>query len=296
MAKQIIRLTEGELREMVKCAVRESLNKNFGIVLTEGVKYDANSDTFSFNFEKDDETDIIKLTKVGYNVYAFGHCFYYAYEFTDNVSSDKRTAFIHSIKFPDKRISDEDKNKFIINAVNSLDRDISLPLYDLIVYPESLSELNREMFGYMNRIAQPKIANMELVKELPSKIEFDYERFEIEVLQSKLPNGRNRYTDRQREEVLNNIHSMMDAIHNLEYFSIARDVKKTKYRQFIKNYYKFRNNEDKQLYETIINSNVLIVDDIITSGTTISFILKCLRSINDSNKIVIFSLIGRNIN
>lgn len=151
------------------------INKNFGIVLTEGVKYDANSDTFSFNFEKDDEIDIIKLTKVGYNVYAFGHCFYYAYEFTDNVSSDKRTAFIHSIKFPDKRISDEDKNKFITNAVNSLDRDISLPSYDLIVYPESLSELNREMFGYMNRIAQPKIANMESIKDLPSKIEFDYQ-------------------------------------------------------------------------------------------------------------------------
>ena len=265
------------------------------ISLLEGVAYNTNNDTFIFDFENDNESDIIKLSKVGYKVSAFGRCLYYGYEFTDNTSSLKRAAFIHSIKFPDGKISDSDKNKFIINAINSLDKDISLPSYDLIVYPESLSELNRDMLRYLNRLAQPKVVNLELIKELPSKIEFDYDRFDIEFLQAKLPDGRSRYTDKQKEEVLNNIHNMMDAIHKLDYFSIARNVKKSKYRQVIKNFYKFKNNKDKRLYETIINSNVLVIDDISTSGTTISFILKCLRSINDTNKIVIFSLIGKNI-
>ena len=40
----------------------------------------------------------------------------------------------------------------------------------------------------------------------------------------------------------------------------------------------------------------IIIDDIVTSGTTISHLLKSLRLVNDSNDIVIFSLIGKNIN
>jgi predicted amidophosphoribosyltransferase len=88
---------------------------------------------------------------------------------------------------------------------------------------------------------------------------------------------------------------MIDSIHNLEYFSIARDVKKTKYRQYIRKYYTFKDENDRQLFETIQNTNILIIDDIVTSGTTISHLLKCLRSVNDTNNIVIFSLIGKNI-
>ena len=199
------------------------------------------------------------------------------------------------VKFPDGRITEQDKSTFIVNAVNKLDSDISLPSYKLIVYPESMSELNRDMLGYLNRFASPEIINMELVKSLPSRIEFDYNRFKVEVLDAKLPNGRGRYTERQKKVVLSNIRAMMDKIHNLEYFSIARNVKKSKYRQFIRNYYTFKDENDKKLYEAILSNNVLIVDDIATSVTTLSHLLNCLRSVNDTNNIVIFSLIGNKI-
>lgn len=295
MKKKIIKSTDPEFEPFLRNMVEKEVYERLGVILSEGVRYDASTGTFSFDFERDDKTDIINLTKVGYKISAFGHCFYYAYEFSDDVNSEDRTAFIHSIKFPDGKISESDKKKFITNAVNCLDKEISLPSYDLLVYPQSISELNRDMVGYLNRIAQPSIASMEMVKTLPSKIEFDYDRFDYEVLQAKMENGRPRYTQAQKEQVLKNIESMMNSIHSLDYFSIARDVKKTKYRQFIKNYYKFKNENDKKLYESIMNSNVLIIDDIATSGTTISHLLKCLRSVNDKNNIVVFSLIGKNI-
>ena len=158
-----------------------------------------------------------------------------------------------------------------------------------------MSEINRDMLKYLNRFASPDIVSMEMIKELPSKIEFDYNRFTIEVLNSKLPNGRNRYTSQQKEVVIKNIQTMMKSIHNLDYFSIARDVNKTKYRQYIRNYYIFKDENDKRLFESIQNTHILIIDDIVTSGTTISHLLKCLRSVNDSNNIVIFSLIGKNV-
>lgn len=296
MAKKgTVSITLEELTQHITSAIKENLIAHKGVVLNEGVRYDENSEMFIFDFENDNETDLIQLKKVGYKVTAFNHCYYYAYEFTENVDSESRTSFIHSIKFPDGRITEQDKSTFIVNAVNKLDSDISLPSYKLIVYPESMSELNRGMLGYLNRFASPEIVNMELVKSLPSRIEFDYNRFKVEVLDAKLPNGRCRYTEQQKQVVLSNIRTMMDEIHNLEYFSIARNVKKSKYRQFIRNYYNFKDENDKKLYEMILSTNVLIVDDIVTSGTTLSHLLNCLRSVNDTNNIVIFSLIGKSI-
>lgn len=293
--KRMVTITIDELSKHISSAIMENVTLQIGNILNEGVSYDEESDTFNFDFENDNETDIIQLKKVGYKVSAFNHCYYYAYQFTENVGSASRTAFIQSIKFPDVRMSEKDKRTFIVNAINRLDSDISLPSYKLIVYPESMSELNRDMLGYLNRFASPEIVNMELVKSLPSRIEFDYRRFSVEVLESKLPNGKFRYTEKQKKDVLLNIQKMMDDIHTLDYFSIARNVKKNKYRQFIKNYYTFKNEEDKKIYEMILSSNVLIVDDIVTSGTTLSHLLNCLRSVNDTNNIVIFSLIGKEI-
>lgn len=299
MSKKILKITEEELESIIKESVVSILNQvkksKLNEDVSEGVSYDENSDCFSFDFNIDNDSDIIKLRKVGYSVNAFNHCYYYGYQFEDNIDTSKRTRFIHSLKFLDGRIDENDIKTFIINAVNQLDSDISLPSYDVIIYPESLSEINREMLKYLNRFTSPEIVNMELIKELPSKIEFDYNRFALEVLNGKLSNGRDRYTPQQKEEVLRNISAMMDSIHKLEYFSIARDVKKTKYRQYIKKYYTFKDENDKHLFEMIQSTNVLVIDDIVTSGTTISHILKCLRSVNDTNNIVIFSLIGKNI-
>lgn len=294
----IKRLTINELKDHIKNLTLEELYKIYdGKILDEGVEYDSNTDSFMFNFANDNKTDIIYLQKVGYQINAFDSCFYYAYEFRDDVDSKLRTKFIHGIKFPNGRINKSDRNKFFINAVNKLNKDIHLSQYKVIVYPESMSELNREMMKYLSMIAHPqKYATIELIKELPLKIEFDYDKFNVEVLQAKTQDGRNRYTEKQKEDVLNNIKTMMNDIHSLDYFSIARNVKKMKYRPYIKNYYTFRNDEDRKLYENIINSNVLIVDDIVTSGTTISFLLNALRTINDTNNIVVFSLIGKNIN
>lgn len=295
MEGKTVNLTEEEFKKIVAEAVKETIRKMANLQIREGATFDNANDSFAFDFKNDNETDIIRLTKVGYQITAFNHCYYYAYEFGENIDSTLRTQFINSLKFPDGKISDGDKKQFIRNAVDSLDSDISLPQYKLIVYPESMSEINRDLLKYLNRFASPDIATIELIKSLPSKIEFDYNRFRMEVLDSTLPNGRNRYTEAQKAVVLQNIQSMMDVIHNLDYFSIARNVKKNKYRQYIRNYYTFKNDSDRQLYEAIINTNVLIIDDIVTSGTTLSHILNCLRSVNDANNIVIFSLIGKNI-
>lgn len=50
---------------------------------------------------------------------------------------------------------------------------------------------------------------------------------------------------------------------------------------------------DEKLCEFIRQQNVLIIDDVTTSGSTLNEILRTLRILNEDNKITIFSLIGR---
>ena len=86
---------------------------------------------------------------------------------------------------------------------------------------------------------------------------------------------------------------MLDLIHQKEYFTIAKDVKKSRFRPYMMNFLKFASEKDELLCSRIQNQNVLVVDDVATSGSTLGEILRTLRILNEDNKITIFSLIGR---
>lgn len=101
---------------------------------------------------------------------------------------------------------------------------------------------------------------MELVKALPASISFDMDAFEQQYLDDVLENSRARYTEVQKEVM-----------------------------QFLK----FANKADEELYAKIRQQNILVIDDVTTSGSTINEILRTLRIINEDNYITIFSLIGR---
>ena len=50
---------------------------------------------------------------------------------------------------------------------------------------------------------------------------------------------------------------------------------------------------DEKLCASIRQQNVLVIDDVTTSGSTLNEILRTLRILNEDNEITIFSLIGR---
>lgn len=51
--------------------------------------------------------------------------------------------------------------------------------------------------------------------------------------------------------------------------------------------------KEQQLFDAVRQRNVLVIDDIATSGSTLNEVLRSLRILNEDNKITIFSLIGR---
>ena len=258
-----------------------------------GITFDKEKQLFVFDFEYDGADDIVSLTGSGYQVEAFGKCFYYGYEFSDSVDSGVRSSFIKYVKFSESIQKDSNLTQFIQKAVNDLNRRVNLYDYDLVVMPESSSKVNQYMLRYIYRFAQPSLHRMELVKSLPEHISFDMAAYEEQYLNDVLENGRPRYTEAQKEEVRQNIRKMMDLIHQKDYFTIAKDVKKSKFRPYIMNFLRFRNEEDRMLCASIRKQNILVVDDVTTSGSTLNEMLRALRVLNEDNEITIFSLLGR---
>ncbi|MCR5645008.1 MAG: hypothetical protein K6F96_01280 [Bacteroidales bacterium] len=258
-----------------------------------GVKFDNELQRFVFDFGNDEGGDIVSLTGNGYQVEAFGKCFYYGYEFGDDVDGNVRTAFIRYVKFSERLQDNPDLTQFIKKAVDDLNRRINLYDYNLVVMPESSSSVNQYMLRYIYRYAQPMLQEMELVKALPERIGFDMKAYEKQYLNDVLENGRPRYTEAQKEEVRHNIEQMLDLIHHKDYFTIARDVKKSRFRPYMMNFLRFATKEDEELCATIRKQNILVIDDVTTSGSTLGEILRTLRILNEDNNITIFSLIGR---
>lgn len=258
-----------------------------------GITYDSVLQRFVFDFEHDGNEDIVTLTGSGYQVEAFGRCFYYGYEFAEQVDGATRTAFIKHVKFTEPINDNPDLSKFIRNAIDNLSHQINLYNYNLVVMPESTSKVNQYMLRYIYRFAQPTLRKMELVKALPANISFDMDAFEQQYLDDVLENGRARYTEAQKEEVRQSINQMLDLIHKKDYFTIARDVKKSRFRPYMMQFLKFASKADEELCASIRKQNVLVIDDVATSGSTINEILRTLRILNEDNDIVIFSLIGR---
>lgn len=258
-----------------------------------GITYDKEQGRFVFDFEHDGANDIVSLTGRSYQVEAFGKCFYYGYEFGEAVDGCVRGAFIKYVKFSESIQRDANLSQFIQKAINDLNDEINLYDYDLVVMPESSSKVNQYMLRYIYRFAQPRLHKMELIKSLPENISFDMDAYAVQYLDDVLENGRPRYTEKQKDEVKQSINDMMDLIHKKDYFTIAKDVKKSRFRPYMMNFLRFKSEEDKALCATIRRQNVLIVDDVTTSGSTLNEILRALRVLNEDNRITIFSLIGR---
>ena len=125
-----------------------------------GITFIKKEKKFVFDFVHDGAEDIISLTGNGYQVEAFGKCFYYGYEFADQVDGSVRSAFIQHLKFTESLQDHSDLTNFIKKAVDDLDKQINLYNYDLVVMPESSSKVNQYMLRYSYRFAQPALDKM----------------------------------------------------------------------------------------------------------------------------------------
>ena len=259
--------------------------------------FDEAANTFTFNLETGGKIEKLKIVNKGLSKSSiFSNSLYFQYGFDENTDRDLRNDFIEFIKFP-KKEDEKNINDFIQNAVDTLHRTVNLYGFDTIVFPESRSEVNRKMISYLYMYKHPECMTFEIVKTLPEKLGFDYEMFENDVLESRYRDGgkiKCRYTEEQKKEEIGKIEELMKKVRTKEYFSIARDFDtKSKYRKYLKNFYKFKNVEEEMNFKKLLKPKILLIDDVMTSGTTLSFVLETIRTLNPEAETVVFTLIGK---
>lgn len=249
-----------------------------------GVRGKGNGYTFDYTYDyPDDILDIVppKLYKSARSDYVY----WFGYKFKDNVSSKVRSDFIHFLKgLRDPSITQSELEQFISLPLKELNKQISTFDIDCIVYPISgrskiVNSILQQTTRYISRASSK--CSFGLVKSAPVDIEFDWDLFELENSDNVNYDQMVKYV----EEVI------LPKIHSLDYFSLARDVK-PKYRKYIANFLNF---DEKSLekFQSLHGENILIIDDINTSGSTIDEIVRILRKIDKQSKIYIFTLIGR---
>ena len=268
------------------------------MLMTGEVDFDEAANAFTFELKIDDETVSLRLVNNGLiKSGILSNLLYFQYGFDENINYYLRKDFIEFIKFPKKEY-EKNINDFIQNAVDTLHKTVDLYGFDTIVFPESRSEVNRKMISYLYMYKHPECLTFEMAKILPEKMEFDYEMFEKDVLEGRYrdSNGiiKERYSKEQKKEEIGKIKDLMEKVRSKEYFSIARDFDtKSKYRKYLRNFYKFKNADEEKSFKKLLKPKILLIDDVMTSGTTLSFVLETIKTLNPEAEVVVFTLIGK---
>ena len=248
------------------------------------------NDKVILNTDNDLDNDIMNIIYPDIYKSDFGgNIYYFGYRFNDSANRKDRTTIIHWLKgIGDDIIDDSSLRKFIRKPLLKLNKEENLSTFDAILYPRSnRSNLIKIIVNEIYKLTPHQLErnSYELIKNLPNKIQFDWKAFNADF------DG--EINDNQYTQIYDYVeNTLMPKIHNLTYFSIADNVK-PKYRQYIQNYLLYPNEESENAIKAIQNGKLLIVDDINTSGSTLTEILRIVHNINNNCEIYIFTLIGK---
>lgn len=256
--------------------------------LTEGIRY--NGKSFVIDYLDNEDSDIIDIcfpfihqTKFDNLTYFFG------YDFKENVPSSIRAKFLKWVEGLDKdNVPTEYEIQNLVEPpISELNKLVNLSTFSCTLYPRSnRSNLTKIIqSSVVNILPRMNIESFELVKNIPSNIEFEWKKFNFEY-DGEI--GDHKY--QQIKDYVEN--TLLPKIHNLEYFSLAENVK-YKYRKYITNYLSFSSQQEEDAFKALNGGNVLVLDDINTSGSTLREILRCVRTLAPKSRIFIFTLIGK---
>ena len=208
-----------------------------------------------------------------------GRTYWFGYEFRPDSHPLDRRAFLEDIKGLGQSIIPEGYLRKSINApLAFLNKQVNLATIDFFVYPVSgRSPLVNRMIEQIDEWTSREIegVSLELVKQPPSEIGFDWEKFDRRYAPTNNRGYDNRY-HQMRTYVEN---ELLPSIRAGEYFSLSKVVKEQ-----VKQYEKLRDAH---------GASVLVVDDVNTSGSTLNEILRMLGKLNPSLEVYVFTLIGR---
>jgi phosphoribosylpyrophosphate synthetase len=244
-------------------------------MIIEGIRYNKETDSFDFIWKEDVHGDLIDLKLQKYNKLLSkkdGNKVYYSYKFNKD-QSGKNLVLRKSIKYIDDKVSKKDVELMVSKAVVSFNSIVPLSSFDLIVTPSSTSTVLDLLRNFLHAKAGSNtlVSSDLFVKNTIDNIELDEEKL-----------------NKIEKSMQNKIRSILNKAFSKEDYKL-RSIP-PRYRKFIFNFIKFNTEAEKRVLNAIVNGKILVVDDILTEGTTIKNINKLLYSAG-AEEIVSFVLL-----
>ena len=243
-----------------------------------------------FDWRNDNLTDdVILLSEAVSGQYdADGVQFIYGYHFNPDSTKRDRDTFRRFLKdLPQTNdIYSKDVDRFVEEAVLALDTYHKLEDFKATVFSESSHEFSvlDVMRQYFTEYCRNLTFSFELLKKAYSDVQFDADKAANALREAGF----------QEHEISREINFTKKKFEALKsdgkLFEMKRFIPR-EIREGFFDFFKFRNDEEKELYVTLQGVDVLIYDDFLTSGTTIREIIRYLRSFNDNNRLTVFVLI-----
>lgn len=184
--------------------------------------------------------------------------------------------------------------KYIKNRPLSVDKDTFLLLHS------SLLEFNNNVgFDKYNMIIYPDTSHNKLVRFLASNIKFSIfcHNGETKLYEIQKTSPENIIVDESAKNKKSDeeINAFLDAIHKLDYFSIAKNG--GPFRKYVRDFFDVENGDLMiKIKEATSNTKILLFDDINTTGSTLREMIRILHKYNNSLHFDIYTIIGKENN
>ena len=226
-------------------------------MIFEGISRNSNGD-FIFNWTDDEADDLMPL-----KFQKFNHVFknrlgmdvYIAYKTRKHTDKEDKNQIGDLQLYIKNDIASKDPKNyalFLAKAVMMFDKHYGLPAFDVICTPKSSSTLNTDIAKLMQRKAGSNtiLATDVMVKNAVSNITINMDKLK----------GKD-------ESTVKSVQNMLDKAISSGRFKMA-DIF-PKFRGLFQNFIVFNNKTDKRIFNSIVNGRILVIDDILTRGTTL---------------------------
>jgi len=233
-------------------------NKSEGVILKD--------DEFIFNFKTDTENDIIHLSYKSSLLKQgtfHGNKIIYGCQIIKKNDKDE-FSFLRSLKDinnAEAHISPEDYELLLNKIINKFSYEHPIGEYDIIISPASKSRLLYDIVKKLKaKDMNVLLANDSIIKNTIEGIKIDYEKYK-----STVPTKWNikDELDKQFQRATKEGDFKMKRV-------------SPRFRKFFTNFLIFKNDNQRRIFNAIRNGKVLVVEDYITSGTTLKEMLRLI--------------------